>query len=202
MSDDDPFWSLRGRAIDAYAGLEQSLCHLLSMFSETKFDVASIIFFKITSAQARDAILEKLVKRKFGNAYSVFWNSVTRLNGQLAQTRNEIVHWTVRELIINNGPPSVGLKPPSIHDVIDPNKPERTAKDLIEFIDKCKFVSSLCVQFWSYLQPNKPPGVLTPEQENAWRDIFQQPATYPPPSSHPLCQKPKEPETPPPPSPG
>jgi hypothetical protein len=57
----DPIWFWRGHAINAYAVLEASLCALLSVVGEMREDVAGVIFYKITSADSRNKILEQLI---------------------------------------------------------------------------------------------------------------------------------------------
>src|SRR5580700_8049432 len=75
MVDSSPFWSERGRAIDAYAQLEQSLYQLFASCGEMKRDTAAIIFFKITNSLARNSIIEKFLHKTYGTQYNIFWNS-------------------------------------------------------------------------------------------------------------------------------
>jgi hypothetical protein len=69
---EDEFWAIRGKAVQAYASLEQSLCRIFGQLAGSTFSVAGVIFFKITSAQARNSIIEKLFQKKFGNATTCF----------------------------------------------------------------------------------------------------------------------------------
>jgi hypothetical protein len=190
---DERFLVNLGAAIQAYAGLEQALFLLFSRFSGTAKDVAGVIFFKITAARARDDILEKLLEIKYGNRYSVFWKSFASLINVVSGRRNEIVHW-IATTTTSQGFFETNLLPPSFW-----TRPMRTGKvsndDLVEFAAKCRFICELCGLFQMELsqKPEAPPL--------AWRDIFQQPVVYPPPSTHPLYKKPKEPENQPPPSP-
>ena len=187
------FWDARGRAIQAYADLEQNLCLLLAAFSGMPLDIAAIVFFKITSSRARDAILEKLLKKKHGSTLMAFWKSLESLIGQLTETRNHIVHWNANVFRGEDGIESIELKSPSVWGDYD-KTPAITKKDILDFIDKCLFVSRLCNHFAAFLVPQDR-SLTTEEQEQAWHDIFQQPVVYPPPDNHPLCQKPKAAET-------
>jgi hypothetical protein len=54
----------RANAIQQYADLEQALCELFSYLSDTNPIVAGTIFFRITSAHSRRAILDKLMRKK------------------------------------------------------------------------------------------------------------------------------------------
>jgi hypothetical protein len=72
----DEFWSVRGKAIQSYANLEQALLTLFASLSGLKHDAAAIIMFKITSVDARSSILEKLFRRRFGSKFNLFRNSL------------------------------------------------------------------------------------------------------------------------------
>ncbi|HEY6336490.1 MAG TPA: hypothetical protein VI113_11465, partial [Alphaproteobacteria bacterium] len=45
----DPLWANRGKAIQAYASLEQSLCTVFADAGGMKSEVAGIIFFRLTN---------------------------------------------------------------------------------------------------------------------------------------------------------
>ena len=68
---EDEFWAIRGKTINGYADLEQSLCQLFAFLGGIERDIVGIIFFKITSHQ-RNSILDRLFKKKFGDQYSLF----------------------------------------------------------------------------------------------------------------------------------
>lgn len=63
--DVDPFWAVRAKAIQSYASLEQSLCGLFASLGDIAPPVAGIIFFKISSADSRNKIIEKLFRHKY-----------------------------------------------------------------------------------------------------------------------------------------
>src|SRR5688500_5929908 len=63
----DPFWATLGHAIQAYARLEMWLCQVFKEVTGMTAECAGINFYKITSSSARDDILEKLAKRKYGD---------------------------------------------------------------------------------------------------------------------------------------
>jgi len=200
----DPFWAWRGHAIQAYASLEQSLCSLFQHLSGTTKDVASVIFFKITSSRVRDAIIERLLKKKYGNTYSIFWNSMTRLIDVISKKRNEIVHWSAVTVLDDKGFSGMRLCPPNFWD-LRAESPFVTTAGLQNFIAECSFLACQCNMFSSFINPLFRAEIArgaSPEQMQTWHDIFQQAAIYPPPSTHPLFQKPPEPETQRPPSPG
>lgn len=191
---------LRGQSLQAYHSLERSLCHVFAHAGKIDGDVASIIFFKITASRVRDAIIEKLMKKRYGNTYSVFWKSALPFMDHLSHTRNEIVHWSVAEIaLVGTGMPNiVRLVHPNLVSIGQDPKPKSPA-DLQDFIEKCNFVTGLCSTFVVLLQA---PHVFDndPAMRQTWIDIFQQPMTYPPPSSHPLYRTTSAPGNQPPPS--
>jgi hypothetical protein len=99
---EDPFWALRGQAVQAYANLEQALCRIFSRLSGTPHDIAATIFFTITSTRARNIILDKLMRMKIKNEYNIFWTSLQKQLVQLSQKRNEIIHWNGLNTISSN----------------------------------------------------------------------------------------------------
>jgi hypothetical protein len=125
----DQFWAILGKSIQVYAGLEQSLCCLLAHFSDMTHDVAGVIFFRITSAPTRDAILERLLKKKHGATYLTFWHSMIKLTTALAQKRNEIVHWRAANIIDDNGFAGIALSPPNFWDMNE-NTPSISTADM------------------------------------------------------------------------
>ena len=50
---EDQFWATRGKAVQAYARVEQALCRIFVDVSGMSQQVAAIVFFRITSASAR-----------------------------------------------------------------------------------------------------------------------------------------------------
>src|SRR5277367_5034805 len=70
------YWVLRAKAIQTYANLEQGLCMVFSYVGDIPNESAGIVFFKISSSQARNAILDKLQRKKFWGKYNIFWNSL------------------------------------------------------------------------------------------------------------------------------
>jgi hypothetical protein len=199
----DPFWAWLGHAIEAYAGLEQSLCRLFCLLSGTEPDVAAIIFFRIRNTRNRDEILGKLLRRKHGSDYSRFWNSlVDIIQNQITPRRNEIAHWKATIVLGDNGFSQMQLKPPDFWS----HRSETPFIDvalLQKLMETCAFVSRLCNMFGLFINPSSHAEMergAPPEHMRTWRDIFSQAVAYPPPSTHPLFQKPQEPESPPPPS--
>jgi hypothetical protein len=185
------FWAVRGNAIQAYANVEYSLCSLLSVFGNIESDVASIIFYKVTSSRARDSILEKLLKKRFGTKYSVFWNSVAKLVGQITEVRNQIVHW---QAIDNQTDKEMQLVPPTFIRMTWGTFPLMRTVDLSAFITKCDFVYRLCNIFWIFLTPLVA-GRWAAVDIQTWADVFQQPIVYPPATDLPPSPTMQEPKT-------
>ena len=93
LLEQDQIWAERGKAIQSYALLEQSLNMLFSQLSDTTESVAGTIFYKISNASARNSIIEKLLKTKYNAKFNLFWNSYLKLLRPIDLRRNEIVHW-------------------------------------------------------------------------------------------------------------
>lgn len=205
---DDRFWAIRGKAVNAYAGLEQALCRIFADLSDTSDAVASIIFFRISSTQVRNAILEKLLHLKHGSKYNLFWNSIVAALRPIDLRRNEIVHWAVVSTmpitVDGFGNPEVTLRPRTFWTTDDNEKlPTIATEDMIAFIRKCGFYSNV-INHFSLLVPgvDLPNHVISAETDAAWHDIFQKPLTYPLPKGVQLPPSAKEYDNPPQSSPG
>jgi hypothetical protein len=186
----DQFWALRGHAAQSYSGLESSLCSLFAKVSDTTPEVAGIIFFKIASADSRNKIIEKLFRKKFGDKYNLFRNSLLNLLRPIDQKRNEIVHWNVVSNISGrdesgNYSVSVCLRPPGfIYNVGNSEKID--SDDLLKFMEKCSFFTRLLNIFLITTGEHSP---VPDADKTPWLEIFQQPIVYPPPAGHPLSLK-------------
>lgn len=142
-----PLWDARGKAINAYAGLETSLCTLMGALIGTTPDVAAVIFYKIVNTGARNEILNKLMKKRHGDTYRVWWSSFMKAVGQLTNVRNEIVHWHSRvDVYANEGGSFVTdlrLGPPNFWDS-DTNTPMHSIETMRDFIVKCDYAERTC----------------------------------------------------------
>jgi hypothetical protein len=188
--------AMRGMAIQSYANLEQSLCAIFATTLGTKIERAAIVFFKINNARSRNDMLEKLLKRHAGDAYSCFWNSVTSHLRCLDQKRNEIVHWhEAMDFTSEDGKTAriaMTLIPPNYWAASDA---KIQINDLGDFLNKCDFFSRLLNMFSARaLDATGNPAL---HNDATWQKIFHEPVIYPPPASHPLLQMPKAPEPPP-----
>jgi len=196
LAEQDPIWSSRGKAIQGYAQLEYSLCRLLEFWGDMSNVTASTVFYKIVSTAARISILEKLLHRKHGSTFNLFWNSLIKELRQIDLKRNEIVHWLAAANAILNDKKvllvGVTLIPPaSVGD--NQGQPLRiTSNDLKVFEKKCDEFARLLAMFAAV---SKPLEGFTPELGSAWRGIFQQPLVYPLPEDHLLFRTPPVPDT-------
>jgi hypothetical protein len=185
---DARFKIARADAIDVYSGLEIALARLFAVVLGTKADLAGIVLFRVGNTRARNKMIEQLIKRKYGSKYNLYWNSVFKLIGQLDQTRNEVVHWSMSVLPNFNRSgmltsAAVKLTPPNIWD-IKRGKQKLIERDLKSFALKCEFAEAAV---WSFVM-----FALNPRNRNrraTWLAIFQQPLAYPPPDNHPIRQR-------------
>ena len=83
----------RGRAIDAFAKLESSLCQILVELGNLSYQTASTIFYSNISLQPRIEIISALIEEASGDAFNQFWSSVCKIISSLNKQRNKIVHW-------------------------------------------------------------------------------------------------------------
>ena len=182
------FMVARGTAIESYSRIEQALVELFAHLIGTSPDYAGIPFFRINNARARNAIIEKLLKKRHGATFNLFWNSL--LNGKhglnvLDGERNEIVHWGMLAIFgKSNKLKGVKLIPQNYWDR-NSNTPKKTTVEMWQFISKCKFFSRALDMLRYVAAAQKP-------EHPAWRDICQLPIVYPPPDNHLLSPKRKE----------
>ncbi len=169
----DPFASLRGKALQKYADLEQSLLFLFSILTGMTPDVAGIIFYKLTAARVRNKILDKLVRKYHGADYGTFFNSFDSFIGILSERRNNIVHWTTVcdpecTDLSQHGFTQKALVPLNTWEVMDKviksmgtsaplgfmDATEKiTVHDFLDFSARCHFAADLCFHFSAFLQP-------------------------------------------------
>jgi hypothetical protein len=162
-------------------------------------DVAFVIFFKISSADARRSILERLFKKKFGTSFNLFRNSLIDQLRPIDIERNEIVHWNVvnhastdaeGETIANPK-----LLPPTFWTELT-GLPEKDKNVILAFSAKCTFYARLINMFLIATNLIAKSTGLTEADAKTWHDIFSQPITYPPPLGHPLSRTGPEPDSP------
>ncbi len=173
----------RAEAIDAYASLEHWLCSLFAGLTKMDHDAAAIVFYRIANTRSRNAIIEDLLRRRFGTTYRAYWNSMLKFLGQLDQKRNQIVHWHI------GGSPeaeyiAAALQRPGNSYFLDPDGSKLTQTDLTDFMGRAQFAATsiccFCLLEWG--------GFSDPDEPRAWHDTFLQPLIYPPPEAHPLSR--------------
>lgn len=185
------FTLIRGQCLVAYAFVENSLVSLFAHLMGTTRDYAGVSFFKMNNARARNATLERLLKKRHGSAHNIFWNSYSEQLRGLDAKRNNIVHWATKSENISGQPISrVVLIPPNYEDGNE-NTPEIELENLIEFIERCDFLARLTEMFLfilgtrlAYVNRDEANKILS-----TWQEIFQRPIAYPPPEAHPLYRK-------------
>jgi hypothetical protein len=176
----------RGRAIEQHAQLDMSLMVALAHLLATTTDLAAIVYYKIQNARSRLSILEALMRKRHGTTHKNFWESHLKIIKAVDQTRNEIVHWIARgDIEFREGTQSTTYCLAPAAGWATGSSEAKTISDLEEFCVKCDFLARLTNIFIGQIS-----GQTTPRVE-PWLSIFQQQSVYPPPSDHPLVQKPK-----------
>jgi len=208
IPDDHEFNALRGRAIQAYAGLESSLCGFFSELTGMARQASPIVFYKITNAKVVVEILQDLLTLKNQSEYAAFWSSLKKMLHQVIQQRNEIVHWTTVGFLgaAPGRPKTILMKTASLASFrptpADQNadavaeaiaNQQITPTQIVNFTNKVLFLAHLCSMFTMEVS-----GVLSGPTDQSWREIFQKPIEYPPPKGHPLNTSPETPERQPP----
>jgi hypothetical protein len=184
IADQDTIWATRGKAIQGYAMLEQALCMLFADLAGTTHDIALIIFYKITSADSRNKILEKLLHKKHGRKFNLFWNAYFKELHKIDLKRNEIVHWlsamnaamNTQDMMIVG----IGLIHPASLGQGTPPGTQLVPADLTDFAIKCEIFARLCTMFISATSHAEKMGAGA----QPWLDIFQQRLIYPLPAGH------------------
>ena len=195
------FWALRGRAIAEYSQIETTLCFLLSSFSGMQMTFASSVFFSVTSSRDVATMLNKLMKKRHGETYKVFWTTLKREIQELTHLRNKIVHWHIVQFSRADGAGGISLMQTDVYNLNNVSETTMDSVQLADFIDRCSFIWRLCFEFHRFLDPRMAAYMGDEETLRTWRDIFQSRVVYPPPSTHPLFPTYKVPETRLPPSP-
>lgn len=184
---EDQFWGIRGRAVQSYASLEQSLCRLFAKLSGTTDDVAGTIFFPI-GGHVRSRITERLVKRGPYDQYALFFKSLLKELRTIDGERNEIVHWNVINHVSGDADGgasvNVSLRPPDFMNNFR-DRPEKDSQSLLKFMEKCGFFARLINIFLAATAG----GQIAEADREPWLSIFQQTIVYPPPAGHPLSLK-------------
>jgi hypothetical protein len=186
----DEFWAARGTAVQAYANLEQSLCQLFSALAGVSREIGGIIFFRIASTDARNKIIDKLFKLKFGEGFNLFRSSLIRQLDPIGRRRNEIVHWNTIHLVgldeAGETASTLVMQPGADVGAFDVSTPRIGTKDLQDFVVKCGFYSRLSNMFFVVELAAGKDQVPDADRQR-WHDIFAQTIEFPPLGTHPLA---------------
>jgi hypothetical protein len=187
----DEFWAIRGKAIQSYAGLEQSLARLFSALAGTNQEIGGTIFFRIASADTRRNLVGKLFQMKFREQYNQFRNSLVKQLKPIDNERNEIVHWNV---VNNVGADEEGktrskltLNPPATFPALD--SASKDASQMIAFARKCDFYASIVGMFPVTAMDGFSATPIDEEQKRPWLEAYSRAIEYPPPVGHVLYDR-------------
>jgi hypothetical protein len=179
------FWAIRGKAIHAYAGLEQGLAQLFSALAGVTPKTGGIIFFRI-SAAIRRTIIEELFRAKFKDEYNLFRNSLFKQLPALDTERNQIVHWNVVNNVgtdeNNRTTSNLTLKSPAYWS--DPSGRAKDVQQMVDFSKKCAFYASLCSFFPVITIDGYTEHPVSDQDKKPWLEIYSQPVEYPPAPGH------------------
>lgn len=176
QAQEDAFYALRGRAIQAYANVERALYRLFLHWTGVDEATGSATFYgKLMNTQVRDAVLHTLRLGHHKHDHEPFWDSAQKLLQDLTEQRNNIVHWYATVVGTPSGEASLELVPVRESNP-DPRVPGIKADDLREFTQKCLFLAEALTRFWNLV------GKLGPSAQvkKQWLPSFEQPLTYPP----------------------
>ena len=191
----------RGKAINAYAGVEPALCNIFGLLLGVEgYEVAPTVFYSITNTHSRNRIMDDLLEKRHGPTYQAYWNGIPgtpnksglfTIIRQLDQMRNEIVHW---HLGVKSGNPLMKILPdvqrelgkPRLTPIIEPTARTISISELQEFIRRANFVERSLMLFLVFVIPFENIKSLISgwdEMRPTLREIFAQPASYPPSNS-------------------
>lgn len=173
------FMVARASAIEHYANIEQVLASLCAYLMGVTVDIAGIPFFKINNARARLAMLDRLLKKKHGDTYNIFWNSLNKQLNPISEKRNLIVHWITKKTVTSNNDRYSSLVGANYWDRTE-HSPEILLNEIYDFIIKCHFYYHL-IQHFHWVISGLPKKI-----DESWPKICQQQIIYPPPKTHPL----------------
>jgi hypothetical protein len=147
--------------------------------------VAGVIFYKITNADARNKIIEALIKKKFASRYSSFWKTYLKSVSQIDKRRNEIVHWAamteIKDMRRETLEIEITFRPGNYWDSLNkPDQPKLNAADLRAFIDRCAVHTKMISMFVMLMR-----GHVESENLSMWESIFAQKFEYPVPPENP-----------------
>jgi hypothetical protein len=159
LAESHEFWAVRGKAIQSYANLEQTLSALLSLLAGASREAAAAILFRISSSDSRNKILEKLFRQKYSTEFNRFRNSLFEQLRPLDIERNEIVHWNA---VCRTGldehqkeTAEVLLMPPAANaGKFAKDTPSKDVVGIRLFSAKCDFYSALINMFTALIEPN------------------------------------------------
>jgi len=182
----DEFWAIRGKAIQSYATLEQSLARLFSALAGTTQKIGGTIFFRISSADTRRTLIDKLFQQRFHGQYNLFRNSLIKQLKPIDNERNEIVHWNV---VNNVGSDETGkttsrlaLMPPASFP--SPDSASKDANQMMAFSNKCEFYAALSGFFPIIAMEGFTATPISDADKKPWLDAYSKPIEYPPPVGH------------------
>jgi len=137
----------RGRAIDAFAKLESTLCWILSEAGRLEYQTASTIFYSNISLQPRVEIISAIIEEMCGAKFEVFWASACKAINSLNKQRNKIVHW--HSYPVYDGKKELeNTKFTLIHPVIKGEKfSELSTHDIGQFIEKTNYLINVLSKF-------------------------------------------------------
>ena len=176
------FMVARASAIEHYADIEQILASLCAYLMGVTVDIAGIPFFKMNNARARLDMLERLLNKKHGNTYNIFWNSLKKELNPIDLKRNKIVHWITEKTVTSDNERWSCLVGANYWDRTE-NSEEIHLNDIYDFILKCHFFYHL-IQNFLWVISGSPKKI-----HELWPEICQQPVVYPPLRNHPLYRQ-------------
>ena len=182
MSSREEMLGAIGDAIQTYAILEFKLFQLVERLLDVELDTAAAVFYTLRNSRDRNSIVKSLLKVEFGDEYSRFWNSLTKLMGQLDESRNQIVHGL---LIVDEeaGNQNYILSRPESYWVEEwPTGTSIDHDNITTFIEKARTVGELIQHFVFFVS-----GMAGNAQLRArWEGVFAAAVIYPLPEDHPL----------------
>lgn len=137
----------RGRAIDAFAKLESTLCWILKESARLEHQTAATIFYSNISLQPRVEIITAILEEISGGTFKDFWESVRKTIDSLNKQRNKIVHWHSYPCF-DGGNEFLNTEFILFHPIIkSENLSQLSTRDIQLFIEKIEYLTKVLNRF-------------------------------------------------------
>lgn len=183
-----------GRAIAAYASVEETQVRLLSVALRTSREIVGVIFYAASNTRVRNEMIEDLLRLAVNDVAASYWSRCAQFLQKLASFRNAVAHWRPSHRVrikFGSGSPSRATNI-LINPIPGKKTKALTVDQFPEFISDCKYIQAEILEFASFL--------YRASDADKWPEKYLRPAIRQNLADLQLPPKPKAPPRPPRPS--